>query len=83
VLLLIALGSEGVYFPRARFPLPGFPLLLPVAVALARARRRATVLVLLAAGTAMSAWAGAYIPLVWTGPPQPRPCPGAAVSLPV
>ncbi|MGW4030014.1 hypothetical protein ACWEFL_11950 [Streptomyces sp. NPDC004838] len=69
VLLLVVLGSEGVYFPRARFLLPGFPLLLPLAVALARARRPATVLVLLTAGTLMSAWVGAYMLLVWQGPP--------------
>ncbi|MER5410488.1 hypothetical protein [Streptomyces sp. NPDC002769] len=40
VLLLIVLGSGGVYFPRARFLLPGFPLLLPVALHLSRASRR-------------------------------------------
>lgn len=31
VLLAIVLGSGGVYFPRARFLLPAFPLLLPPA----------------------------------------------------
>jgi hypothetical protein len=68
VLLVIVLGSEGVYFPRARFLLPGFPLLLPVALALSRARRPAA-LVVLAALTAASAWSGAYMLLVWQGPP--------------
>nr|WP_240495271.1 hypothetical protein [Streptomyces showdoensis] len=68
VLLLVVLGSGGVYFPRARFLLPGFPLLLPVALALARARRPAAVLVL--AGAALSsAWLGGYMLLVWPGPP--------------
>ncbi|WP_393097595.1 hypothetical protein [Streptomyces sp. LN325] len=38
--LLIVLGSGGVYFPRARYLLPGFPLLLPVALHLSRASRR-------------------------------------------
>ncbi|MFI1814963.1 hypothetical protein ACH414_31965 [Streptomyces sp. NPDC020422] len=68
VLLLVVLGSGGVYFPRARFLVPGFPLLLPVALALARARRPAAGLVL--AGAALSsAWLGGYMLLVWPGPP--------------
>ncbi|GAA2250238.1 glycosyltransferase family 39 protein [Streptomyces amakusaensis] len=69
VLLLVVLGSAGVYFPRARFLLPGFPLLLPIARGLARARRPATVAVLLGAGVLLSAWAGAHMLLVWDGPP--------------
>ncbi|MEU6057453.1 hypothetical protein [Streptomyces sp. NPDC047097] len=68
VLLLVVLGSGGVYFPRARFLLPGFPLLLPVATALARARPAVTVLVLTGAA-ACSAWLGGYMLLVWAGPP--------------
>ncbi|MEV0447674.1 hypothetical protein [Streptomyces sp. NPDC050600] len=68
VLLLVVLGSGGVYFPRARFLLPGFPLLLPVALALARARRPAAVLVLTGAALS-SAWLGGYMLLVWPGPP--------------
>ncbi|MFE7774090.1 mannosyltransferase family protein [Streptomyces sp. NPDC057445] len=68
VLLLVVLGSGGVFFPRARFLVPAFPLLLPVAVAVARARCAAAVLVL--GGAALSsAWLGAYLLLVWTGPP--------------
>ncbi|WP_443058373.1 hypothetical protein [Streptomyces sp. NBC_00442] len=67
-LLVVVLGSGGVYFPRARFLVPGFPLLLPVALALARARRTTTVLVL-GAATLSSAWLGAYMLLVWPGPP--------------
>ncbi|MER8044953.1 hypothetical protein [Streptomyces sp. NPDC094032] len=68
VLLLVVMGSGGVYFPRARFLVPGFPLLLPVALALARARRPAAALVL--AGAALSsAWLGGYMLLVWQGPP--------------
>ncbi|AVZ74941.1 hypothetical protein SLUN_24930 [Streptomyces lunaelactis] len=69
MLLLVVLGSGGVYFPRARFLLPGFPLLLPVARALARARSATVVALLLAAGTLTSAWLGAYMLLVWRGPP--------------
>ena len=68
VLLAIVLGSGGVYFPRARFLLPGFPLLLPAAVAIARARRRTVVLVL--GGSALaSAYLGAYMILVYGGAP--------------
>ncbi|MFI1868275.1 hypothetical protein [Streptomyces jumonjinensis] len=71
VLLLVVLGSAGVYFPRARFLLPAFPLLLPPARALALlwARRPTAVAVVLTAATAVSAWAGAYMLLVWEGPP--------------
>ncbi|WP_167157423.1 hypothetical protein [Streptomyces sp. MBT27] len=68
VLLLVVLGSGGVYFPRARFLVPGFPLLLPLALMLARARRAVTALVL-GAATLSSAWLGAYMLLVWNGPP--------------
>ncbi|MGW7429489.1 mannosyltransferase family protein [Streptomyces sp. NPDC054861] len=68
VLLLVVLGSGGVYFPRARFLLPGFPLLLPLAHALARARLHAAALVLAAAALS-SAWLGGYMLLVWHGPP--------------
>ncbi|MFF3602511.1 mannosyltransferase family protein [Streptomyces sp. NPDC002463] len=68
VLLLVVLGSGGVWFPRARFLLPGFPLLLPLAVAIARARRHVAALVL--AGAALSsAWLGGYMLLVWAGAP--------------
>lgn len=68
VLLAVVLGSGGVYFPRARFLLPGFPLLLPVATALARARRPAALMVL-AGAVLTSAWFGGYLLLVWRGPP--------------
>ncbi|GAA0586638.1 hypothetical protein [Streptomyces crystallinus] len=68
VLLLVVLGSGGVYFPRARFLLPGFPLLLPLALPLSRARRHVA-LVLLGGMALSSAWLGAYMLLVWPGPP--------------
>nr|WP_254705984.1 hypothetical protein [Streptomyces vilmorinianum] len=68
VLLLVVLGSGGVYFPRARFLLPAFPLLLPPALAICRARRHVAALVL--AGAALSsAWLGGHMLLVWPGPP--------------
>ncbi|MEU6879849.1 hypothetical protein [Streptomyces sp. NPDC046712] len=68
VLLLVVLGSGGVYFPRARFLLPGFPLLLPLALAVCRARRHVAALVLTGA-VLSSAWLGGYMLLVWSGPP--------------
>ncbi|MET7935199.1 mannosyltransferase family protein [Streptomyces sp. NPDC005322] len=68
VLLLIVLGSGGVYFPRARFLLPGFPLLLPAAVAIVRASARTRALVL--GGVVLSsAYLGAYMALVWPSAP--------------
>ncbi|WP_020141262.1 hypothetical protein [Streptomyces sp. 351MFTsu5.1] len=68
VTLLIVLTSGGVYFPRARYLLPAFPLLLPIAVRLmkAPARYRRIVVSLAVLG---SAYWGAYMTLVWTGPP--------------
>ncbi|MFE0739395.1 hypothetical protein ACFW2N_31365, partial [Streptomyces sp. NPDC058855] len=51
VLLVIVLGSAGVYFPRARFLLPAFPLLLPLALHLSRASARYRALMLTAALT--------------------------------
>ncbi|MZD10278.1 hypothetical protein GTW43_35155 [Streptomyces sp. SID5785] len=67
-LLAIVLGSGGVYFPRVRFLVPGFPLLLPPAVLLARVSRRSLVL---AVGGAVlgAAYCGGYMALVWTGAP--------------
>ncbi|MEU9345977.1 hypothetical protein AB0D74_32705 [Streptomyces sp. NPDC048278] len=68
VLLVIVAASGGVYFPRARFLLPGFPLLLPLAGYLARASTRVRVLALTAA-IAGSAYCGAYMLLVWPSAP--------------
>ncbi|MEV0281613.1 mannosyltransferase family protein [Streptomyces sp. NPDC050610] len=67
-LLVIVLCSGGVYFPRARFLLPGFPLLLPFALAIARARRR-TALLVLGGAALFSAYFGAYMALVWPSAP--------------
>lgn len=68
VLLAIVLGSGGVYFPRARFLLPAFPLLLPLALHLSHASRRYRLLALTAA-VASSAYCGAYMALVWPSAP--------------
>ncbi|MFF9908954.1 glycosyltransferase family 39 protein, partial [Streptomyces olivaceus] len=58
LLVAIVLGSSGVYFPRARFLLPGFPLLLPVALALARVRTGVTVAVVSGAALTSAAFGG-------------------------
>ncbi|WP_245687174.1 hypothetical protein [Streptacidiphilus griseoplanus] len=64
VILLIALG-DAAYFPsRARFLLPAFPLLLPLATALARVRSRASTVILLSAATAFSTAYGGYLVFV-------------------
>ncbi|MEI5103835.1 glycosyltransferase family 39 protein [Streptomyces sp. PmtG] len=68
LMLAIVLGSSGVYFPRARFLLPAFPLLLPVALALSRARARVLVPVLTGAALTSAAFGG-HMLLVWLGPP--------------
>ncbi|MHC3468167.1 hypothetical protein ACYF6T_05580 [Streptomyces sp. 7R007] len=68
VLLAIVLGSGGVYFPRARFLLPGFPLLLPLALHLTRASRRYRLLFLTAA-VLTSAYCGGQMTLVWPSAP--------------
>ncbi|WSJ91146.1 hypothetical protein OG430_19630 [Streptomyces sp. NBC_01304] len=68
LLLVIVLGSGGVYFPRARFLLPGFPLLLPVAVLIARATRRRA-LAALGGAVLVSAYCSAYMVLVWPSAP--------------
>ncbi|MFF0010392.1 hypothetical protein [Streptomyces sp. NPDC005374] len=68
VTLLIVLGSGGVYFPRARYLLPAFPLLLPLAVRLPRIPRRHRTLLVTAAVLGSAYWGG-YMTLVWTGPP--------------
>lgn len=68
LLLLIVLGSKGVYFPRARFLLPGFPLLLPLAAALARARTHVAVTVTATAAITSAAFGG-HMLLAWMGPP--------------
>ncbi|MGW5868074.1 glycosyltransferase family 39 protein [Streptomyces sp. NPDC055239] len=68
LLLLIVLGSKGVYFPRARFLLPAFPLLLPLAAALAHARVHVAVTVMVTAALTSAAFGG-HMLLGWHGPP--------------
>ncbi|MGW1028896.1 hypothetical protein ACWD4J_35330 [Streptomyces sp. NPDC002577] len=68
VLLVIVVGSGGVYFPRARFLLPGFPLLLPLALAVARTSRRRAAAAIACAVLGSAYW-GAYMVLVWPSAP--------------
>ncbi|MDI3385549.1 hypothetical protein QIS99_04865 [Streptomyces sp. B-S-A8] len=68
LLLAIVLGSGGVYFSRARFLLPGFPLLLPLAVLLARASLRHAV-VWVGGVVLVAAYCGGYMVLVWPSAP--------------
>ncbi|WP_232323663.1 hypothetical protein [Catenuloplanes japonicus] len=64
VVLALALGGEGYFHSKARLLMPAFPLLIPVAFALARARLP-HLAVTLTALTALSAWFGTYLALVW------------------
>lgn len=68
LLLAIVLGSGGVFFSRARFLLPGFPLLLPLAVLLARASRRHAAAWVTGA-VLVAAYFGGYMVLVWPSAP--------------
>ncbi|MFG1740096.1 hypothetical protein ACGFLT_18900 [Micromonospora chalcea] len=68
LILLTTLGAAGYYHAKARFLLPAFPLLLPVAVALARAgwARAVTVLAPL---LILSAYFGGYVLIIWNRSP--------------
>ncbi|WP_242624070.1 hypothetical protein [Micromonospora kangleipakensis] len=68
LLLITTLGAAGYYHAKARFLLPAFPLLLPVAVALARAGRAKAVTVL-ATLTVVSAYLGGHLLIIWTYSP--------------
>ena len=63
-ILLITLGTAHYYHSKARYLLPAFPLLLPIAAALDRARTAAIVAVLVPLALA-SAWYGGYLLLIW------------------
>jgi len=64
-----ALWSGPVYFhSKARFLMPVFTLLLPLAAHLARRRLR-TIATLLGAGALTSAWYGGYLLTIWTRSP--------------
>ncbi|WP_052371755.1 hypothetical protein [Amycolatopsis taiwanensis] len=63
-MVVLAVGTAGIPFTKARFLVPGFPLLLPVAFGLAH-RRRATALTTAAALVAVGTWFGAYALTGW------------------
>ncbi|WP_409494279.1 hypothetical protein [Amycolatopsis sp. cmx-11-12] len=62
--LILAIGTAGFPFMRARFLLPAFPLLLPIAVGLAR-RRTATAVATAATFALAGCWYSAYSLTVW------------------
>ncbi|MEU9603222.1 glycosyltransferase family 39 protein [Streptomyces sp. NPDC048057] len=64
LLLLIAVGGAGYFHSKARFLLPAFPLLFPLAKAFATARPRVAYAVVTAAVLVSSAY-GSYLMLVW------------------
>jgi hypothetical protein len=69
VSIAAALVSGPTYFhSKARFLLPVFTLLLPLAVPLARQRLR-TLVTLLGSGAIASAWYGGYLLTIWTRSP--------------
>ncbi|MDT0542032.1 glycosyltransferase family 39 protein [Streptomyces lonegramiae] len=61
VLLAIAVGDSSFFGVRARFLLPAFPLLLPVAACLARVRSGGVRVALLSTAAVLSALYGAYL----------------------
>jgi hypothetical protein len=65
-MLTITLGDAGAFLSRARFLLPVFPLVLPLATALARARSRRTAGLTLGAATLVSAGLGLYLTFIST-----------------
>jgi hypothetical protein len=67
-LLAVLTFGSGVYIARARFLLPGFPLLVPLARVLARAHPR-TIAFALGTAAVASAVYGVHLSLVWYGPP--------------
>ncbi|WP_354640978.1 hypothetical protein [Kitasatospora camelliae] len=68
-LLVLALGDAAYFNSRARFLLPAFGLLLPIAAPLARTRHRTAVTVLLAAAAVLSAAYGFYAAFVYPDAP--------------
>lgn len=64
VILVMALGMNGLMGVKARLLLPAFALLIPVAIGLAK-RTRPTMLCVLLGLTISSAWFGGYALTVW------------------
>ncbi|MFG1677814.1 hypothetical protein [Micromonospora sp. NPDC049282] len=68
LLLITTIGASGYFNSKARFLVPAFALLLPVARGLATARPARAVIILLGM-TAASAYLGGYLLLVWPSSP--------------
>ncbi|MBV1855768.1 glycosyltransferase family 39 protein [Catellatospora sp. NEAU-YM18] len=68
LMLVITLGGENYYNAKARFLLPAFALLLPVATSLARTKT-ATMVIIMATLAAASAYCGVYLVLIWQWSP--------------
>ncbi|WP_416905455.1 hypothetical protein [Micromonospora echinospora] len=64
LLLVTTLGTAGYYHSKARFLIPAFTLLLPVAVVLARAGRARAITVVVTLAI-FSAYYGGYLLMVW------------------
>ncbi len=69
VMVVITLGDAAYFSSRARFLLPAFPLLLPLASGLSRTRNRAVLVAVLIAATAVSALYGGYLMMYSPSPP--------------
>ncbi|MFE9373832.1 hypothetical protein ACFYM2_29225 [Streptomyces sp. NPDC006711] len=67
-LVLITVGGAGFFHAKARFLLPAFPLLFPLATALARARTTTVYAVLTGTAIASALYSG-YLTMVWTHSP--------------
>ncbi|MET9363699.1 hypothetical protein ABZX93_22680 [Streptomyces sp. NPDC006632] len=67
-LVLITVCGAGYFHAKARFLLPAFPLLFPLATALARARTTTVYAVLTGCAVASACYSG-YLTMVWTHSP--------------
>ncbi|GAA2744699.1 glycosyltransferase family 39 protein [Kitasatospora cinereorecta] len=68
-MLALALGDAAYFNSRARFLLPAFGLLLPLAAGLARIRSRAALYLLLGSAAVVSAAYGGYVVFVYPDAP--------------
>ncbi len=68
-MLVLALGDAAYFNSRARFLLPAFGLLLPVANGLVRVRSRSSLVLLLASAALLSAAYGGYVVFVYPDAP--------------
>lgn len=65
--VVVVIGTAGLTFLKARFLLPGFTLLIPIAIGLAN-RRRSTMIATVAGYTLLFAWFNAYALTAWPLP---------------